>query len=102
MTSEVLPRGVETETDGDWPSDVGGRQRNRVDARGKESPIGEQIKVSGEGSSSAIWEQLEPFVRAKIQELIQQVLEAEVAEYLGRERYERPEDGQVGYMCNRP
>jgi transposase-like protein len=57
----------------------------------------EQIRVSGEGTSSATWEQLEPFVRAKIQELIQQLLEAEVAEYLGRGRYERREDGQLGY-----
>lgn len=48
-------------------------------------------------TSSEFWEQLEPWVRSKIQELIQQLLEQEVAEHLGRERYGRRTDGQGGY-----
>lgn len=49
------------------------------------------------GTSSVTWEGLEPFIRTKIQELIQQLLEQEVGEHLGRGRYERRDDGQVGY-----
>ena len=52
---------------------------------------------SDAGTSSVTWAGLEPFIRTKIQELIQQVLEQEVAEHLGRRRYERRDDGQIGY-----
>jgi transposase-like protein len=54
-------------------------------------------KVEGNAPSSAIWEQLEPFVRAKVQELIQQLLEQEITEHLGRQRYERRSDDESGY-----
>jgi len=37
----------------------------------------------GSGSSTPTWEALEGFVRAKAQELIQQILEQEVTELLG-------------------
>src|SRR5438874_434582 len=57
----------------------------------------EENRVSAPETSSSIWDQLEPYVRAKVQELIQQLLDSEVAEHLGRGRYERREDGQVGY-----
>lgn len=54
-------------------------------------------KSSEGGSSSVTWEALEPFLRTKIQELIQQLLEQEIAEHLGRARYERREEGELGY-----
>jgi len=56
-----------------------------------------EITSSEAGTSSVTWEGLEPFIRTKIQELIQQLLEQEVGEHLGRGRYERRDDGQVGY-----
>jgi hypothetical protein len=40
-------------------------------------------------TSSPIWETLEPYARAQVQRFIQQLLEEEVAELLGRERSER-------------
>jgi transposase-like protein len=48
-------------------------------------------------TSSPIWETLEPYVRAQAQRFIQQVLEEEMAELLGRERSERraPEEPVV-------
>lgn len=49
------------------------------------------------GASTVMWEHLEPFVRTKVQDLIQQLLEQEVTEHLGRVRYERREEGHVGY-----
>ena len=39
--------------------------------------------------SSPVWETLEPFVRTQIQGFIQQLLEDEVAELLGRAKSER-------------
>jgi len=57
----------------------------------------EKTTVRDDGSSSVIWEQLEPFVRSKVQELIQQALEQEVTEFLGRQRYERRDGGEAGY-----
>jgi transposase-like protein len=49
--------------------------------------------------STPEWEGLEGFVRGKVQELIQRVLEEEVTELLGRGKSERrdPVDGAVGY-----
>lgn len=54
-------------------------------------------KVTDAAASSTMWDQLEPFVRSKIQELIQQLLEQEVTEHLQRGRYDRREEGQLGY-----
>jgi transposase-like protein len=57
----------------------------------------EETTVQGASPSSVIWEQLEPFVRSKIQELIQHLLEQEVTEFLGRQRYQRRDGCEVGY-----
>jgi len=57
----------------------------------------EETTVKEKKASSATWEHLEPFVRAKVQELIQQLLEQEVTEHLGRVRYARREGDDVGY-----
>lgn len=50
-------------------------------------------------SSSPTWEKLEEWVRGKIQEFIQDLLEQEVTELLGRARYQRQAvvDGVQGY-----
>jgi len=57
--------------------------------------------IAGEGSESTTptWESLEEFVRERVQDLIQRVLEEEVTELLGREKSERREavDAVVGY-----
>ena len=57
--------------------------------------------MAGEGSESTTptWESLEEFVRGRVQDLIQRVLEEEVTELLGREKSERREavDAAVGY-----
>ena len=57
----------------------------------------EKTTVRDESSSSVIWEQLEPFVRSKVQELVQEMLEQEMTEFLGRQRYERREGEEAGY-----
>ena len=46
------------------------------------------------GESRPVWESLEGFARQGVQRLLQQVLEEEVEEALGRARYER-RDGVV-------
>ena len=43
----------------------------------------------GRPSTRPTWETLEAWVRMKVQELVQAVLEEEVTEALGRQRYER-------------
>ncbi len=57
--------------------------------------------IAGEGSefTTPTWESLEEFVRGRVQDLIQRVLEEEVTELLGREKSERREavDAVVGY-----
>lgn len=58
--------------------------------------MGETTSIEAE-ASRVVWEGLEPFVRTKIQELIQQLLEQEVAEHLGRAHYARRAEGQIGY-----
>jgi transposase-like protein len=45
--------------------------------------------TEGEQTSSPTWEALEAFARAGVQRLLQQVLEDEVEQVLGRGRYER-------------
>jgi transposase-like protein len=49
--------------------------------------------IAGEGleSTTPTWESLEEFVRERVQDLIQRVLEEEVTELLGREKSERRE-----------
>jgi putative transposase len=57
-------------------------------------------KSTGRGTESRpVWEGLEAFAREAVQRLLQQVLEEEVEEALGRRRYERREgvDGVPGY-----
>ena len=51
-------------------------------------------------ASSPTWETLEAFARHGMQQFLQQVLEAEVAELLARGRYERGAavDAPVGYQ----
>ena len=53
----------------------------------------------GSGSTTPTWEALEGFVREKAQELIQEILEQEVTELLGRRKSERKAavDGPEGY-----
>ena len=53
----------------------------------------------GSGSTTPTWEALEGFVREKAQELIQQILEQEVTELLGRAKSERKAvvDSPEGY-----
>ena len=47
-------------------------------------------KTTNEDSKSrVVWENLEDWARLKIQSWIQQLLEEEVTELLGRKRYER-------------
>ena len=50
-------------------------------------------------TSMPTWETLEPYVRGKIQETLQSLLEEEVTSFLGREPSERRAavDGSVGY-----
>jgi len=52
-----------------------------------------ETRNESEHTSSVTWEHLEPFIRTKIQEVIQQLLEQEVTEHLGRGRYERRDEG---------
>ncbi len=67
----------------------GGKERRLV---GKHSAVPTDV-------STPEWEGLEGFVRGKVQELIQRVLEEEVTELLGRAKSERrdPVDGALGY-----
>src|SRR3990172_11481903 len=50
-------------------------------------------------TSRVAWEQLEGWVRQEVQQLIQEILEEEVSELLGRGRSQRrqPVDGSAGY-----
>lgn len=47
--------------------------------------------------ATVIWTELESFIRSQIQTTVQSMLEHEVAEYLGRQRYERGGLGRKGY-----
>ena len=59
----------------------------------------EDIAGPGTKSTTPLWEGLEGLVREKAQEMIQQILEEEVTELLGREKSERKAavDGRPGY-----
>ena len=56
-----------------------------------------QQKVEGPSSSRPEWDSLEEFVRGKVQQLIQGILEEEVVELLGRQKSERRGIDAVGY-----
>ncbi len=58
-----------------------------------------KVNTAGDNSSRAFYEELERYLRQKIQELIQDLLEEEVAEFLGRGKYDRQKavDGKRGY-----
>ena len=49
----------------------------------------EKLTTEGRDTSSIVWENLEEWVRWKVQEFIQTVLEEEVTELLGRGKSER-------------
>jgi len=51
--------------------------------------MGENIAGRGSESSRPVWEGLEGLVRQRAQEFIQEILEEEVTELLGREKSER-------------
>lgn len=55
--------------------------------------------TKGEDESRVVWGNLEAMIRGKVQEFIQEILEQEVTEFLGREKSERqaPVDGGTGY-----
>lgn len=55
--------------------------------------------IEGAGKSIPTWETLEEFVRGRVQEFIQDLLEEEVAELLGRRKHKRrdPVDAAAGY-----
>ena len=48
-------------------------------------------------SESLTWETLEEFIRLQVQSTVQEALEAEVSEHLGRGRYERRNESKRGY-----
>lgn len=52
-----------------------------------------------QAESRVYWDVLEEWVRRKVQELVQAILEEEVAEFLGRRKWERrePQGGNGGY-----
>lgn len=59
----------------------------------------EKMNTEGGAASSVCFEELESWLRGEMQSLIQQVLEEEVTEFLGRGKSERREgiDGACGY-----
>ena len=46
----------------------------------------EKVNTRDQGQSKVAWDHLEGWVRGKVQELIQTILDEEVAELLGRSR----------------
>ena len=48
-----------------------------------------KLTTTGTGPSRVVWDNLEEWVRIKVQEFIQSLLEEEVTELLGRQRAER-------------
>jgi len=55
--------------------------------------------ITGNQASRIVWDNLEEWVRRKVQEFIQSLLEEEIAELLGRQKSERRKavDGSSGY-----
>src|SRR4029450_5861930 len=62
------------------------------------SPMGRSSR-EGRPQARPTWEPLETWVRGKVQEFVQELLEVEVTELLGRRRHERRAgiDAPVGY-----
>jgi len=60
-----------------------------VETPGKETPPMKERSILEVGKSRPIWENLEAFARQGVQRLLQQLLEEEVEDVLGRRRYER-------------
>jgi transposase-like protein len=66
----------------------------RLPSHARESPGGRRVAPGGRSSreerqsTRPTWETLEAWVRVKVQEFVQAVLEEEVTEALGRRRYE--------------
>jgi putative transposase len=57
-----------------------------------------QKKIKPEGAESrVVWETLDAYIRAHVQETMQRLLEQEVTEYLGREKSERRSRSERGY-----
>lgn len=52
---------------------------------------------SSTNSEPIAWETLEEFIRLRIESHVQELLEAEATEHLGRTRYQRRERGRKGY-----
>lgn len=71
------------------------------EALGKETTAAKKESIGGKLESRVVWDELEGWVRGKVQELVQSALELEeeVAELLGGRRSERRAtvDGQAGY-----
>jgi putative transposase len=59
----------------------------------------EKQTTTGNQASRVVWDNLEEWVRKKVQEFIQSLLEEEIAELLGRRKSERrkPVDNPLGY-----
>ncbi len=49
----------------------------------------DKLTTESRDTSSIVWENLEGWIRGKVQELIQTILEEEVTELLGRQKSER-------------
>jgi transposase-like protein len=49
--------------------------------------------TNGSQSSIVVWDNLEEWIRRKVQEFIQSLLEEEITELLGRQKSERPWQG---------
>jgi transposase-like protein len=57
--------------------------------------VRQQLQAMLDGGTSET--PISQFLRRAVQRVVQELLEQEVADYLGRERYERREDAQPGY-----
>jgi hypothetical protein len=60
-----------------------------IGAEGKEDTAVEKKIIEGADGSSVVWDELEEWVRGQIQNKIQDILEEEVATFLGRRKSER-------------
>jgi putative transposase len=56
-----------------------------------------KIEVVEQESRSPVWETLDGYIRARVQVMVQELLEAEVTEHLSREKSERRSGGERGY-----
>lgn len=72
----------------------------RAFARTKGATAVSKESTEGPASSSVVWEQLETYARARVQEFVQQLLEQEVDELLGRKKSERRAPGALAVYRN--